>query len=54
MSELNGVRRETVRREYWVNSQTQGEISRWLSTFERKTEWEEAQFRVTENSKTLY
>jgi endonuclease III len=51
--EISGVRREVARRAYQVNSQTQGEISRWLSTLERKTMWEEAQFSVIEYSKTL-
>jgi hypothetical protein len=37
VSELSGVRREVVRRVYQVRSQTWKEISRWLSTLERKT-----------------
>jgi hypothetical protein len=37
MSELDGVKRETARRAYLINSQTQEEISRWLSTLEIKT-----------------
>jgi hypothetical protein len=42
MFELNGVRRETARRAHQVNSQIREEISRWLSTLERKNVWEEA------------
>jgi hypothetical protein len=53
MSELSGVRREVSRRAHQINLQTQGEISRWLSTLERKTVWGEAQFRVTEHSEIL-
>jgi hypothetical protein len=37
MYELNGFRREAVRRAYQFDSQTQGEISRWLSGLEIKT-----------------
>jgi hypothetical protein len=54
VSELSGVRREDARRVHQVNSQTRGEISSWLSTLERKTVWEEAQFRVIEHSETLF
>jgi hypothetical protein len=53
MSELNGVRREVSRRAYQVNSQTQGEISRRLSSLKRKTVWGEMQFRVTKHSRIL-
>jgi hypothetical protein len=51
--ELNGFIREASRRAYQINSQIHGEISRWLSTLERKTVWEKAQFRVIEYSKKL-
>jgi hypothetical protein len=40
VSELSGFIREAAKRVHQVNSQTQGEISRWLSTLERKTVWE--------------
>jgi hypothetical protein len=54
VSECSGVKREDARREHPINSQTQGEISRWLSTLERKTVWNKAQFKVTEHSKILF
>jgi uncharacterized protein with PIN domain len=54
VSELSGVRREAARRAHQINLQTQGEISRWLSSLERKTVWGEAQFRVTEHSEILF
>jgi hypothetical protein len=53
VSELSVVRREIARRAYQVNSQAQGEISRWLSTLERNTMREKTQLRVTEHSETL-
>jgi hypothetical protein len=52
--ELSEVRREASRRAHQNNSQTREEISRWLSSLERKTMWEETQCRVTEYSVTLY
>jgi len=54
MSELSGVKRETARRAYHINSQTQEEISRWLSTLERKAVQEETQARVTEHFEILF
>jgi hypothetical protein len=54
MSELSGVRREAIRRAHQDNSQTWEEISRWLSTLERNTVWEETQRRVVEHSVTLF
>jgi hypothetical protein len=53
VSELSGVRREVSRRAHQINSQTQGEISRWLSSLKRNTVWREAQSRVTEHSGIL-
>jgi hypothetical protein len=50
MSELSGVKRETTRRAYQDNSQTQEEISRWLSTLERNIVCGETHHRVTEYS----
>ena len=54
VSEISGVKREFSRREYQANSQTQGEISRWLSPLKIKTGWREAQSRVTEYSGILW
>jgi hypothetical protein len=54
VSEFSGVRREAARRAHQINSQTQGEISRWLSALEGKTMWEETQLRVTEHSEILF
>ena len=53
MSELSGVRRETARRAYHINSQTHEEVLRWSSTLEINTVEEETQSRVTEHSETI-
>jgi hypothetical protein len=53
VSELSGVRRKDARRAHQDNSQTLEEISRWLSTLERKIMWKEKQCRVDEHSITL-
>jgi hypothetical protein len=53
VSEINGVRREVSRRAYQINLQTQGEISRWLSSLKRKTVWRITQSRFTEHSGIL-
>ena len=50
MSELSGVRRETARREYQVNSQTRVGISRWMGTLERNLVKEETQHKFIEYS----
>jgi hypothetical protein len=54
VSELSGVRREISRRAYQVNSQIQGEISRWLNVVEGNIVQSETQSRVTEHSEALY
>jgi hypothetical protein len=47
VSEINGVRREVVRRAHHINSQTQGEISSPLSSLERQTMWGEEELLNT-------
>jgi hypothetical protein len=54
VSKLNEVKREFSRRAHQINLQTQGEISRWLSSLKRKVVWEKTQFTVIEYSEALY